>query len=146
MFFGHYEHSIDEKGRITIPAKYREELDESFFVTLGYDGNLLGYPAEKFFQAGERIRKLSSFDSDARKLRRIHFANAEQVDFDKAGRVLLSSFLRDTANLTDKAVLVGSGDYFELWSPENWLAQKTDLSDIEANAKRFSALDYTTLP
>ncbi|MDY6872505.1 MAG: division/cell wall cluster transcriptional repressor MraZ [Chloroflexota bacterium] len=146
MFLGRYEHNIDEKGRITIPSKFREELGETVAVTQGFDGNLQAYPPDLFDLLAERIRGLSLMDPNSRKLRRIFFSNAEKIDFDKAGRILLPAFLRASANLSDTAVLVGSGEYFELWSPENWQIQQTSLSDVEANEQRFSSLDLTTLP
>lgn len=146
MFLGRYEHNIDEKGRITIPAKYREELGETVVVTQGYDGNLQAYPPDTYDLLAERIRGLSILDPNSRMLRRIFFANAERIDFDKAGRILLPAFLRESANLSDIAVLVGNGEYFEFWSPETWQVQQTSLNDVEANMQRFSSLDLTTLP
>jgi MraZ protein len=146
MFLGRYEHTIDEKGRITIPAKYREEMGETVVVTQGLDGNLLAYPPDLFDLLTEKIRKLSVADPNSRRLRRIFFSNAEKIDFDKAGRILLPAFLRASANLSEMAVLVGNGEYFELWSPENWQVQQTSLNDVEANEQRFSSLDLTTLP
>jgi MraZ protein len=146
MFLGRYEHNIDEKGRITIPSKFREALGETVAVTQGFDGNLQAYPPDLFDLLAERIRGLSLMDPNSRMLRRIFFSNAEKINFDKAGRILLPAFLRASANLSDTAVLVGSGEYFELWSPENWQVQQTSLSDVEANEQRFSSLDLTTLP
>jgi MraZ protein len=145
MFLGRYEHNIDEKGRITIPSKFREALGETVAVTQGFDGNLQAYPPDLFDLLAERIRGLSLMDPNSRMLRRIFFSNAEKINFDKAGRILLPAFLRASANLSDTAVLVGSGEYFELWSPENWQVQQTSLSDVEANEQRFSSLDLTTL-
>lgn len=145
MFLGHYEHTIDEKGRITVPAKFRELLGDTVIVTQGFDHNLQAYPLDTFNLVAEQIRKISFGDSNGRRLRRIFFSYAERLDFDKTGRILLSAFLRDTANLRETAVLVGNGEYFELWSPEDWRAQATDLNDIEANEQRLSTLDLTTL-
>lgn len=145
MFLGRYEHTIDEKGRITIPSKFREMMDGSVYVTQGFDGNLQAFPSELFELLANQVRSISYLDANSRRLRRILFANAEQIKFDSAGRILLPAFLRDTANLTDNAIVVGSGEYFEIWSPENWRAQQTSLNDIEANETRFSALDLNTL-
>jgi MraZ protein len=145
MFMGQYEHTIDEKGRITIPSKFREALEDSVFVTQGFDGNLQVFPPELFERMSIQVRSISYLDSNSRMLRRILFANAEQVSFDSAGRILIPAFLRETANLEGMAIVVGSGEYFELWSPDNWQAQQTSLNDIEANEKRFSALDLRTL-
>jgi MraZ protein len=146
MFLGRYEHTIDEKGRITIPAKFREALGNTVVITQGYDGNLQALPPDLFDLISNRVRSISVLDPNSRRLRRILFSNAERVEFDKAGRILLPAFLRETANLKETAVLVGSGEYFELWSPENWHTQQTSLNDIEANEQRLSALDLTTLP
>ena len=145
MFLGRYEHTIDEKGRITIPAKFREALGDSVFVTQGFDGNLQAFPPELFKVMSDRVRSISYLDVNSRLLRRILFSNAEQTRFDSAGRILLPAFLRDMADLKDNAVVVGSGEYFEIWSPENWQAQQTSLNDIEANEQRFGALDLKTL-
>ncbi|MDY6847220.1 MAG: division/cell wall cluster transcriptional repressor MraZ [Chloroflexota bacterium] len=145
MFLGQYEHTIDEKGRITIPSKFREALGESVYITQGFDGNLQAFPSELFELMAKQVRSIGYLDPNSRLLRRILFANAEKTSFDSAGRILLPAFLRETANLKGIAVVVGSGEYFELWSPDNWQAQQTSLNDIEANEKRFSALDLTTL-
>ncbi|MBG0787694.1 division/cell wall cluster transcriptional repressor MraZ [Chloroflexota bacterium] len=146
MFLGQYEHNIDEKGRITIPAEFREELGDCVVITQGYDGNLQALPLELYELLAERIRGISILDPDSRRLRRIFFSYAKKIEFDKAGRVLLPAFLRDTANLKENAILVGNGEYFELWSPENWQVQQTSLNDVEANEQRFKPLDLTTLP
>ena len=145
MFLGRYEHNIDEKGRITIPSKFREELGESVYITQGFDGNLQAFPSDLFELMSSKVRSISYLDPNSRRLRRILFSNAEKAKFDNAGRVLLPAFLRETANLKEIAIVVGSGEYFELWSPENWEAQQTSLNDIEANEQRFNALDLITL-
>lgn len=145
MFLGRYEHTIDDKGRITIPSKFREDLGNSVYVTQGLDGNLQAFPPDLFDLVANQVRSISYLDANSRKLRRILFSNAERVKFDSAGRILLPAFLRETANLKEMAIVVGSGEYFEIWSPENWQAQQTSLNDIEANEERFSALDLKTL-
>jgi MraZ protein len=145
MFLGQYEHTIDEKGRITIPAKFREELGSAVYVTQGFDGNLQAFPPDLFQILSSQVRSISYLNADSRKLRRILFSYAEKANFDSAGRILLPAFLRETATLTDVAILVGSGEYFELWSPEKWQAQQIMLNDVEANEERFSPLDLKTL-
>ncbi len=146
MFLGQYEHTIDEKGRLTIPAKFREELGDGLILTQGFEGSLLALPPDLFEQMSNRVRSMSITDSNSRALRRFIFAAASLIEIDKAGRMLLPSFLRESANLKDNAILVGNGEYFEVWSPEKWQLQTAALSDPEANEKRFSALDLTTLP
>jgi MraZ protein len=146
MFMGHYEHTIDEKGRITIPSKYRDELGEKVVVTNGFDGNLQAFPKDLFVLLANRVRGMSLTSSNGRFLRRLLFSDSEELEFDKAGRILLPARLRGTANLTDAAVLVGNGEYFELWSPEDWQVQQAELNDVEANKQRLEALDLSTLP
>lgn len=145
MFLGQYEHTIDEKGRLTIPSKYREELDSAVYVTLGFDGNLQVFPPGLFEIMSKQVSSLSFADANSRRLRRIIYANAEVINFDSAGRILLPSFLREAANLRETAMVVGGGDYFEIWPPDIWQAQQVSLKDIEANEQRFSALDIKTL-
>jgi MraZ protein len=147
MFLGQYEHSIDEKGRLTIPSRYREELtDNNLILTTGFDNSLMALPPELFEIVSNQMRSKPITDPNSRQFRRLFFSNAQELEIDKTGRVLLPSFLRDSANLTENAVLVGNGEYFELWSPERWGVQQDNLKDPETNNQRFIALDLTTLP
>jgi len=145
MFLGRYEHTIDEKGRITIPSEYREELGDAVYVTQGFDGNLQAFSTQRFENLAEQVRSISFLASNSRLLRRLIFSNAKLIKFDNAGRILLPGFLRETANLEESVLVVGMGEYFELWEPEKWQAQQVTLNDIDANEQRFSALDITTL-
>jgi len=147
MFLGQYEHSIDEKGRLTIPSRYREELtDNVLILTTGFDNSLMALPPELFRIVSQQMRSKPITDPTSRQFRRLFFSNAQELEIDKTGRVLLPSFLRDSANLVENAVLVGNGEYFELWSPERWGVQQENLQDPETNNQRFIALDLTTLP
>jgi MraZ protein len=141
MFLGRYEHTIDEKGRLTIPARYRELLENGAYVTQGFDGNLIVLPAPSFEQMYQHVNGMSMTDPVARQLKRFMFSNAERCDFDRAGRMLLPQFLRESAELNGNAILVGVGDYFEIWSPQNWARQNELLQDNEATTERFAALN-----
>src|SRR5512137_3022968 len=141
MFLGQFEHTIDEKGRLIIPARYRELLAGGAFITRGFDRNLIVLTTPHFQRIYQNVNGMSMTDSAARDLRRLIFSNAVSVEFDKAGRILIPQFLRDTAELTDASLLIGMGEYFEVWSAENWHKQETRLQDDETNAQRFSALD-----
>ena len=146
MFLGQYENSIEEKGRLTIPSRYREELaDNSLVLTTGFEESLTVLTPELFLIFANQVRSKPITNPTSRQFRRVFFANAQEIEIDKTGRILLPAFLRETANLKGIAVVVGSGEYFELWSPDNWRTQQTSLNDIEANEKRFSALDLKTL-
>jgi len=141
MFLGQFEHTIDEKGRLIIPARYRELLASSAYITRGFDRNLIALTGPHFQRIYQNVNSMSLTDSAARDLRRLIFSNAVAVEFDKAGRILIPQFLRDAAGLTGATLLIGMGEYFEVWSAENWQKQDLLLQDDETNAQRFSALD-----
>jgi len=147
MFLGQYEHSIDEKGRLTIPSRYRDELsDEKLVLTTGFEHSLLALTPELFKIVSTQIRSKPITDPTSRQFRRYFYSNAQELEIDKAGRILVPAFLRDAANLKENTVLAGNGEYFELWSPELWKAKQEELSDSDANDERFKALDLITLP
>jgi MraZ protein len=143
MFLGQYEHTIDEKGRLTIPSRYRDLLQDGAYITQGFDQNLMVLTASTFDHIYERVNRMSMTDPIARQLRRLMFSNADRVEVDRAGRILIPQFLRASALLDGAAIMVGVGDYFEIWSPERWQEQNSSLQDGEANAQRFAALDLS---
>jgi MraZ protein len=141
MFLGQHEHTIDEKGRLIIPARYREPLEAGAFITRGFDQNLIVLTASHFEQIYQRVNQMSMTDPSARSLRRLMFANADRVQFDKTGRILIPQFLREAAGLNSSVVVVGVGEFFEIWSAEQWAKQSEQLGDTETNAQRFAALN-----
>ncbi len=143
MFLGQYEHTIDEKGRLTIPARYRDLLQNGAFITQGFDENLMVLTSSSFEQIYERINRMSMTNPTARQLKRLIFAHADRVEVDRAGRFLIPQFLRQAAQLEGSAIVVGVGDYFEIWSPERWNEENATLQDAEANGQRFAALDLS---
>lgn len=143
MFLGQYDHTVDDKGRMTIPVRYRDLLQDGAFVTIGFDRNLMVLTAASFDKVREQISMMSLTDNTARQLRRLMFSNADRVEVDRAGRVLIPQYLRDAVGLTGTAIVVGVGDYFEIWAPEHWNKQNEQLTDTEANAQRFAALDLS---
>ncbi|HZD58320.1 MAG TPA: division/cell wall cluster transcriptional repressor MraZ [Anaerolineales bacterium] len=144
MFLGQYQHNIDSKGRLTIPARFRELLvAEGAYVTQGFDNNLMVLTVPTFTQIYQRVNRMSMTDPVARLLKRLIFSNADRVDVDKVGRILIPQFLRDAVELDGEAVIVGVGDYFEIWSTKIWQDQVAQLKDVEANAHRFMALDLS---
>ncbi|MCX6065602.1 MAG: division/cell wall cluster transcriptional repressor MraZ [Chloroflexi bacterium] len=144
MFLGQYQHSLDEKGRLTIPAAFRDALGEGAFISQGFDRNLMVMSSAYFQQVYDRINALSITDSAARMLRRLIFSSAYQVEVDKAGRILLPQNLRQFLTINGEAMLVGQGEYFEIWMPAEWARQMQTLQDAEANAQRFSTLDLSS--
>ena len=141
MFLGQYEHIIDEKGRMTIPARFRELLADGAFITQGFDQNLIVMTTSSFNRIYERVTQMSLTDPNARQLRRLMFSSADRVDFDKAGRILIPQFLRQANCLENGAMVVGVGNYFEIWSPDLWKKQNNLLQDAEANNQRYATLD-----
>jgi MraZ protein len=144
MFLNQYQHSFDDKGRLTIPAKFRELPAEGAFVVQGLDRNLMVLPPAVFKVLYDRLMAMNLADPTARLLRRIIMGNAQQVLPDGSSRILLSQNLRDYANLKNNVIFVGQGDYFEIWSPDLWKEQEVLVFDAETNAQRFAALDLKT--
>lgn len=145
MFLGRFRHNLDDKGRLTVPARFRERLAaEGAYVMQGFDRNLMVLPSSAFEVMSRRINQMSMTDPDARLLRRLLFSTADQVEIDKSGRILLPQFLRQSAGLDAPVVVVGLGDYFEIWSPETWERQEAQLEEAQSNAQRFTALNLTS--
>ena len=144
MFLSEYRHSLDSKDRLTIPARYRELLGEEAYLVRGFDHNLMVLTDKTFEVIANRLQAMSITDPLARSLRRLILGSATRVDIDKAGRILLPDILREKADLGSEVVLVGQGNYFELWSPEEWAKQEQALDDDEANTQRFKVLDLST--
>ena len=143
MFFGQYEHNIDEKGRITIPAQYRDMLYSGAYITRGFDNNLIIYRTEDFDSLYHKIKGLSITKPKARKLARQIFANAALLELDKSGRILIPQFLRDAAKLKKAITIVGIGPYFEIWSAENWSTQTAEFENDEERANYYEDLEIT---
>ena len=141
MFLGQYRHTLDEKGRLTIPAKFRDALANGAYLTQGFDRNLRLITQADFEAMAERLSRLSMTDPDIRQLRRLIFSTASEVQLDRLGRTLVPQFLRTFAELNSDAVIVGVGEAIEIWSPEAWAEQENQLQDAEANAQRFAELD-----
>jgi MraZ protein len=146
MFLGQFYHNLDDKGRMMVPARFREFFSEEahVYVMQGFDQNLMVLPSNAFEAMSRRVSQMSLTDPTARLLRRLLFSTAERLSIDRAGRILISQFLRQFAGLDAGVVVVGAGDYFELWSQECWAAQNEQLQDAQANAQRFSALSLTS--
>lgn len=145
MFFGQFYHNLDDKGRLTIPARYRDLLvPEGAYIMQGFDQNLMVQPSAIFEGIAHHISQMSVTDPTARMLRRLVFSTADRVEVDKAGRILIPQFLRQFAGLDSSLVVVGMGDFFELWSPQAWGIQNEALQDTQVNAHRFSALNLAS--
>ena len=120
MFMGEYNHTIDAKGRLIIPAKFREVLGDEFVVTKGMDGCLFVFDNSEWQVFAEKLRSLPMIDKEVRQFTRFFLAGVASVEVDKQGRILLPSVLRDFAGITKDTVLIGVGSRIEIWSRERW--------------------------
>ncbi|KRL53137.1 MULTISPECIES: division/cell wall cluster transcriptional repressor MraZ [Furfurilactobacillus] len=120
MFIGEFQHNVDDKGRLIIPAKFRNQLGEKFMVTRGMDGCLFGYPEAEWSALVEKTQTLSLTKRDARAFSRFLFSGATECEFDKQGRINIPTPLRNHAKLTKACVIVGVSDRFEIWDADTW--------------------------
>ena len=144
MFLGQFQHNLDEKGRLMIPARYRELLAAGAFITQGFDKCLMVMTDLYFRQVYERINAMNLADPTARLLRRLILSNAYPVEVDKVGRILLPQNLRQALALDGEAIVAGQGEYFEVWNPADWNEQMDQLQDIETNNQRFATLNLSS--
>lgn len=126
MFIGEYQHTLDSKGRIIIPSKFREELGEEFVMTKGLDNCLFVYPKEEWAILEEKLKTLPLTNRDARAFIRFFFAGASEGALDKQGRVLIPANLREHSKLDKDAVVIGVSTRMEIWSKEEWDAYNSD--------------------
>ncbi len=120
MFMGEYNHTIDAKGRLIIPSKFREALGDEFVVTKGMDGCLFVFDNSEWQAFEAKLRSLPMIDKEARQFTRYFLAGAASLEVDKQGRILLPAVLREFADITKDAVLVGVGNRVEIWSKDRW--------------------------
>ena len=121
MFMGEYNHTIDAKGRLIIPAKFRETLGEEFILTRGLDGCLSIYPMDEWESFEEKLKALPLTDKNARAFLRFFVAGATSCELDRQGRILIPSALREFAGLEKEVVLTGNLTRIEVWSKERWI-------------------------
>jgi MraZ protein len=141
MFLGEFEHTIDDKGRMTIPAKFRGRLASGAVVTKGIDSCLWLYPIDGWNDLATRISDLPQTDPKAREFRRQVFGGASDSVPDRQGRVNLPPYLRQYANIDKQAVIVGLFDHCEVWNPDDWRQrQQTSHNDPEGRAAQFESL------
>lgn len=137
MFMGEHHHSIDDKGRLIIPAKFREELKERFIITRGIENCLFVYPEENWQKIVTKLESLPFTKKDARSFIRFFLSGATVAEFDKQGRINITSPLINYAGIKKDCVVIGTGDRLEIWSQEAWNAYfdsaKDNMSDIAEN-------------
>jgi transcriptional regulator MraZ len=133
MFIGTYEHTIDEKSRLTLPARFRDALGDGVVLARGLDGNVAVYSRETWKVTVEtRISALDPLSREARELRRFFFSGAAEADLDRQGRILVPVALTRHADLEREVVVAGNYDHLELWNPSAW---EQHLHAVEGSAE-----------
>lgn len=133
MLLGEYEHTIDEKNRLTLPAKFRQRFGDGAVLTRGMDGCLYAYTREDWGRlVDERLRELDTLSREARLMQRFFFSAAAEAELDKQGRVMLPSALIESANLKREVVVAGVYDHLEIWDRPAW---REHLKEVEGSAE-----------
>jgi len=139
MFLGEYTYTIDTKGRLTIPAKFRGLLAAGLVVTRGFDQNLMVFPMDGWQSLADRIADRPLSDEDMRAFRRRVFSGAVDLVPDRQGRILLPPYLRTFAHIDGEVVIAGMYNYVEIWSTEAWQGVRESIED-SGDAARWEDL------
>ncbi|MGM0396382.1 MAG: division/cell wall cluster transcriptional repressor MraZ [Bacillota bacterium] len=141
MFIGEYQHTVDGKGRLIIPSKFREPLGDEFVMTKGLDNCLFVYPKSEWEIVENKLKSLPMTNKDARAFVRFFFSGATECVLDKQGRVLIPGNLRDHSKLTKDTVVIGVSTRLEIWSKEEWDSYNDDDSlSYDSIAERMAEL------
>lgn len=142
MFTGEYRHSVDDKGRLAVPAKFRAQLGAGAVVSRWLDACLAIHTENGWADLAAKVAALPITDANARRFSRLIFAGAAEVELDRQGRILLPAFLREGIGLGTgaEAVIVGSRDHAEIWVPDAWATYARQLEDSDELARGFEGL------
>ena len=144
MFMGEYNHTIDAKGRLIVPAKFREILGDNFIVTKGLDGCLFVYPNDEWTRFEEKLKSLPLTNKNARQFTRFFLAGAAACEVDKQGRIFVVLVLWEFASLEKDVVLVGVASRIEIWSRERWdESMNTYDGDMDEVAENMESLGFS---
>lgn len=134
---GEFQHSLDDKGRVAIPAKYRGQFAQGAVVTRGFEPCLVLYPVSEWDTFAEQIGSLPLGQVDARQITRQIFSSAAEVELDRLGRINIPSWLREYASLGGEVTLAGVGSRFEIWDRTRWAENRASGADIANQLERF---------
>lgn len=140
MLIGEYTHGVDNKNRIIVPSKFREDLGETFVVSKGLDGCLYIHPKSEWMAFQEKLKNLPLSNKDSRTFSRFFFSGANEVTPDKMGRILLPQSLMDYAGVKDEVVSIGMMNRVEVWSKAKWETYSTMDTDMDEIASKMSEL------
>ena len=132
MFIGEYHHSVDDKGRMAVPAKFRGKLQKGAVVTKGLDNCLVIYPKTEWEQLAQKLSSLPISQANTRAFSRLMLAGAMDIELDKQGRMIIPEYLRKYGNLEKKVVVAGLYNRLEIWDKDAWEAYRTD-TEAESN-------------
>jgi MraZ protein len=144
LFLGKYACALHGENRLAVPTAVRDQLSGGAYITQGFDRNLLILTAGAFREIYRSVTSLNMADPLARSLVRLILSSAQPLNAESDGHLAIPEDLKGFAGLNEKALLIGQGDYLEVWSPELWLGQEEQLRDVEANSERFSMLMVST--
>jgi MraZ protein len=140
VFTGEYRHTVDDKGRLAVPARFRAQLEGGAFISRWIDGCLAIHSRSGWDDLEARVADLPLTDPAARLFQRQIFAGALEAELDRQGRVLVPAYLREETGLTTDAVVVGIRDHAEIWAPDRWTKYRRAMDDPEAFAKAIAGL------
>ncbi|MBI3751322.1 MAG: division/cell wall cluster transcriptional repressor MraZ [Chloroflexi bacterium] len=140
MFTGEYRHTVDDKGRLAIPARFRAQLESGAFVSRWIDGCLAIHTKAGWDRLDTTVSGLAITDARARLFQRQIFGGALEAELDRQGRILLPAYLRDEAGLAAEAVIVGVRDHAEIWAPDRWAEYRRPMADPQAFADAIAGL------
>lgn len=143
MFMGEYQHNLDSKGRIIVPAKFRDGLGESFVITRGLDNCLFAYPMDEWKILEEKLKKLPLTKKAARSFTRFFLSGASECEIDKQGRINIPQSLRTYANLTKECIVIGVSNRIEIWDQAQWDAYISESEESFAEiAENLMDVDF----
>ena len=141
MLIGEYEHSLDAKGRLIMPAKLREDMEEKFILTTGLDGCLFGFSMSEWEKFEDKLKALPITNKNARNFVRFFLSGATECELDKQGRFLIVGKLRENAKLEKDVTIIGTGTRIEIWNKEKWQEhiseENLSIEDIEQNMEEL---------
>lgn len=142
MFYGEYQHTLDRKGRLIIPSKFREVIKEHyierFFITRGLDKCLFMFPEEEWKLQEQKFKSMPFTKSESRRFNRFYFSGAGEIQPDRQGRILIPNYLKEYANIKKEVVIVGISNRIEIWSKERWMEfYKSSEESFEEIAERL---------
>jgi MraZ protein len=124
VFLGEFDHAIDDRGRLAVPAKFRPHLTDGLVITRGLERCLFGWTMDGWREIAQKLNELPLMNADARRIHRLMFSGATDCTMDRLGRILIPGFLREYATLEDSAAIVGLNNRFEIWSSASWHAER----------------------